>query len=151
MYLAIGRMLDNRAPVANLPRQMFIGKHDFCIENVSRLVFRFGDNYTGEISIEQRHIESDQIDQRGEPELSRFQNDVVIPQIVQKKTLRRAEMERRFSSLFIDDHIEVVQSPKWIRENAIQFFNRGTHCIKLRSKMDLTSSETEFSTSTLSL
>ena len=91
----------HRHPVPQLLRQMLIRMHHLCIENIRCLVFGLRNDHRRKVRLEQHHIKPDQIDQRGEAQLTRLQHHVVIPERIEERLLRRSHLELNILPVFV--------------------------------------------------
>ena len=90
---------------------MLVRVHDLGTENIRCLVFGLRNDHRCKVRLEQNHVQTDQIDQRGEAKLTCLQYNIVIPERIKERLLRRSHPEWNILTVFVYYMIQVIQPP----------------------------------------
>ncbi len=104
-------IVDHRHQLLDAVRQVVIGKPHLVAEDHLRIGQGMGDGTGADIGIEHAGVQHEQLDEGGEAALARFQDNVLIVQVVQQRELRRVHAKIDAAPLFVGDDIEIVQPP----------------------------------------
>ena len=112
VYLSISRVLNNGAPFPKFFRELLIGMNNFCGKNIRGFLFGFGDDHAREVRLKNRKIQPQKIDESCESQLPGFQDYIEVPKIIKKLPLLRTHFEEDILTLFINDMVKIIQSPR---------------------------------------